>query len=764
MRSSPFLLIALAVAAGIWFASQFSVSLWLAAAAVAVGLLATVGAWRLSGSSESVWSAAFCMLVACGVLRYTLSAPLPGAHSIARYNGQRITLEGVIVEEPDVRPTHTNLRVRPQRLLSAEGSDDQLDDLVLIRFTPQTYTVRWQYGDVVRADGLLDAPPRMSAFDYREYLARQGVFSWMPQPRELVRIGRGEGNPLYARLLEVKDAVRRTVQRMLPMPESALLNGILIGDDNAIPEDLQAAFRRTGTSHIVAISGFNVSVVIALVIPLLSRALNARRAALFAMPAIAIYAVFVGASASVVRAALMAGIGLFGALFWRRGFTLNTLCAAALLMLVANPHTLFDVGFQLSFMATLGLVLYADRLSGPVRAWVQLRLRNERAQKATLLLLDGALVTLAAQLTTLPLILAVYNQFSNVALLTNVLILPLQPPIMILGGLAAFVALLMPPAVGAVVALPAYAFLTATIWIIERLGSFQGASVPVYGFDTPAVLAYYIALFTLTLFLLQPAPTRRAVADLLRSRIGTITVLGLAFIALMLGGVYWFQRPDGRLHMIFVGSSAIIQSPSGKQAVFVGTGDVAAILSRFAPVWDREIELLILPQRSERRRRDALSLLHRYRIGTLIVPADADEQGDSLAEWRQVVESNVTRVMTASVGTSFVLDADVSLVVEMRSPERDGRQTIGARVIHGAVTVDLIGDHRAIAYAPQQTLIFLGPSKADAMRLNDANPRWVVWAEARGVPPRLDPHIRVINLKDVREVAYVSDGRRLSMR
>ena len=757
-------MIVLAVAAGIWFASQFPVSAWLAAMGVAVGLLAVIGAWRLGSSSESIWAAAFCMLVTFGALRYALSAPLPGVHSIARYNGQRVALEGVIVEEPDVRPTHTNLRVRPLRLLGAEQSSDQLEDLVLIRFVPHTHVVRWRYGDVVRASGLLDAPPRMSTFDYREYLARQGVFSWMPQPRELVRLGRSEDSPLYARLLEVKDAVRRTVQRMLPMPESALLNGILIGDDNAIPEDLKGDFRRTGTSHIVAISGFNVSIVIALVIPLLSRVLNARRAALFAMPAIAIYTVFVGGSASVVRAALMAGIGLFGALCWRKGFTLNTLCAAGLLMLVANPHTLFDVGFQLSFMATLGLVLHADRLSNPVRTWAQSRLGNEKARKALLLFLDGGLVTLAAQLTTLPLILVIYNQFSNVALLANVLILPLQPPIMILGALAAFVALLVPLPIASVVALPAHAFLAATIWVVRTLASLPGAAMPVYGFGTPAVLAYYFVLFTVGFFLLQPASTRRAVADLARSRIGTITALGIALVALLLGGVYWFQQPDGRLHMIFVGSSAIIQSPSGKQAVFVGSGDVASILGRFAPVWDREIELLILPQRSERHLRDALPLLHRYRIGTLIVPADADEQGDSLAEWQQAVESNVARVLTASLGASFALDTDVSLAIEIRAPGQDGRQAIGARLIHDAVVVDLVGDHRAVTYASQQTLIFLSPSKADSARLNDAGPRWVVWADSRGVPPRLDPHIRAINLKDTGEVAYVSDGSRLSLR
>ncbi|MCS7056936.1 MAG: ComEC family competence protein [Thermoflexales bacterium] len=735
---------------------------WLPALACGIGALAAIGAWRLRSSAEAVWAAAFCTLVAFGALRYTLSAPLPGPQSIARYNGQRVTLEGVIVAEPDVRPTHTNLRVQPWRVIGASHVDEALDDLVLIRIPAEAGATGWRYGDVVRADGLLDAPPRMSAFDYREYLARQGVFSWMRRPRRLVRIGAGHGNLLVARLLDARDAVRQAVRRILPRTEAALLNGILIGDDKDLPEEVKIAFRRTGTSHIVAISGFNVSIVIALVVPGLGRLLNPRRAALFAIPVIALYTVFVGASASVVRAALMAGIGLFGALHWRKGFTLNTLCAAACLMLVANPQTLFDVSFQLSFTATLGLVLYADRLSGRVREWVQERLHNAYAQKAMLLFLDGILMTLVAQLTTLPLILAVYEMFSNVTLLANALVLPLQPPIMILGGFAAFVGLFAPQVVGALVALPVHALLSATIRIIMWLSDFKGAVTPVYGFGPPAALAYYLILLSLTVFMLQPAAQRRAVADLIRARAGTVATLAIALVAVVLGGIYWFQRPDGKLHAIFMGSSAVIQSPSGKQAVFVGEGNAAALLERVVPVWDREIELLIVPQRNERGRLDALPLLRRYRVGTLLVPSGDEVAGESAAEWQGAVASSVARVVTATPGMSLTLDGDVFVAIEMRAPARDGAQVIGVRVIHGAVAMDLVGDHQALGHPTAPTLIFLAPAKADIAELNAARPRWVVWADSAGTPPiGLDPRIRAVNLKDAGQIAYTSDGARL---
>ena len=281
--------------------------------------------------------------------------------------------------------------------------------------------------------GALEAPPLLSDFDYRDYLARKGILAWMPRVESLQRTGRDAGSPLYAALMAARTALRAAAQKSMPSPESALLTGILIGDDNEIPPQIQEAFRRTGTSHIVAISGFNVSIVIALVVPALSRLLNPRRAALVAIPAILAYTVMVGGSASVVRAAGMALIGLAGQLLWRRGFTVNTLCAGAWAMLAGDPLLLFDGGFQLSCSATLGLALYSDGFQRRATGWVEARLAEGPARRFALSAAEPLLTTLAAQVTTLPLILANFHQFSFALPITNTLVLPLQSAAMILG-------------------------------------------------------------------------------------------------------------------------------------------------------------------------------------------------------------------------------------------------------------------------------------------------------------------------------------------
>ena len=779
-RSNPFVLIALSVAAGVWLAANFPMPTALLAAALAVGVLATIGAAWLRSAHLSIWITACAMLVCLGALRYTLDAPLPAVRSVARYNGQHVTLEGVVVDEPDVRPTHTNLRLRPLRIHTAQASDDALDDLVLVRVAShgahedhsddkalrrrvQSDYKDWAYGSVVHVEGLLDAPPRMSSFDYREYLARRWAFSWIKQPHKLKKVGEAPESWFYLRLLQFKNAMRQSVWSILPAREAALLCGILLGDGRAMPLDVKEAFRRTGTSHLIAISGSNFSILVALTLPLMIRWAGRRRAALLVLPIIALYAVFVGLEASVVRAAVMASVGLVGMLLWRVGITLNTLCAAAFILLIADPHLLFDAGFQLSFSATLGLVLYADRMKDRLYAWASSRIPQRRVQQAVLFVAEVALLTLVTHLTTLPVQWLIFESFSSVALPTNAIVVPLQPPLMISGALGALIATLTAGLtdVGQLAILPAHLLSSLTILIIERFAEFEHALLKVPFFSLPAAAAYYAVLLGSTAFLFQPPIVRRAVARLLWARRSALSVGVAGLTALGLGVLFWFQQPDGRLHLTFVGSSAIVRSPSGRQAVFLGNGDVVNTLRRTMPVGDGELEALILPQRSMRYWQDARFLLEHYRARDLILPPGPDPLTDDMALVWDVVRANTAQIVTATDGLTWALDDQVSLTIALRMPAQDGRQAIGARLSHGEVVIDLVGEQQAIDYQPGAALIFLDAQRTDVVALKAAGPRWVVWADGAGLPPLLRASIRALNLKEVSEATFVSDGRQL---
>ncbi len=752
-RASPFAIIVFAFAAGIWFAAQFPVPAWLSLGVLA---LAVVVIFAVRRNPEAAWAAAFVALLAAGILRYTLALPAL-ANSVAAYNGQFVTLEGVVIEEPDVRPDDVRLRVQVRRLV-AKSVDAQPTGLVLVK---TSRAISWRYGDVIRAFGKIDAPPVLAEFNYRDYLARQGVVSWMPRPDEAQRIGAGEGNPIYAAILALKSAVRLSTQRIMPSPESALLNGILIGDDNEIPPRIASAFACTGTSHIIAISGFNVSVVVALTVPPLGRLLNKRRAALVAIPALVIYTLLVGASASVVRAAVMAVIALIGQLLWRRGFTLNTLCAAAFLMLLANPNTLYDLSFQLSVAATLGLVLYADRFTDAAQRLLERRfgVGPQLSEKIAGALADITLITLAAQITTLPLILVYFHQLPLVTLLTNALILPLQPPAMILGivGSATGIA---SPALGAIAGLPAYALLTVTIRIVMWNAEFNHACVPVYTFDTPAAVACYAALFVITAIVTQPPQARRNLADFARQMLKP----GLILIAIVIVGgtgmALWTQRPDGKLHVTFAGKGAFIQTPAGKQIVFAGGGGVLPVMGQAMPFNDRALELLILTQRSDLARGDTLPVLQRYVVGVALVPEGEDEPSSMLTEWEDAARANARQVMAAPPGTRVVVEPGVVLTIEQRA-----NGAIGARLSYGETVFELAGDAQMISGTVQPgSVVFVGARGASPELLAAAQPRWVVWADTGGAPPRLSNDIRRINLRDVDVIEFVSDGQHIVIR
>lgn len=755
LRSAPFVAIGTALFTGVWLAARFEIPAWNAALLFAVAALGAVGSIVLRAKWATRWLLMTASVLAAGMVRFALTTPEPPPLSLARLSGERVRFEGVIDEEPEYRPTAVHLRVRVTRCFApaipcAEG------ETVLVR-TQADET--WRYGDVVRVVGVVDLPPRMSAFDYRRYLAYRGVFAWIPRPEQVVRLGHQPRSALYAQLLAAKDAVRRAVQRALPMPESALLNGILIGDDRLLPESLKEDFRITGTAHIVAISGANVSLMIALVVTLLGRVLHRRAAALAALPVIALYTLFVGAPASAVRAASMAALGLLGQLFWRRGFTLNTLFAACTFIVLVNPVALFDAGFQLSAAATLGLVLFAERLAAPTRAWFERHVPHALLRKGLNVVSDGVLVTLAAQLTTLPLLILSFHQVSLVALLSNLLILPLQPPIMLLGMGSALVSILVPE-LAPWAALPVRLLLTLTIRAVRWTADFPFAALPVYEIGALGVALAYAASVLLFWFRAQPRFVQHAMLTSLRRDARRWLLVSGSAAVLSVGLLVWFQRPLPQGRLMLRESNAVVQTPSGSQLLFVRRGDALALLRAVQPLWDNEVEWVVMSHADRIAQEAALPVLQRYRVGTLVLPAQpAEGDADLEHEWRIAIR-NAQHVISSALHLTHTVDVATFVRFVPRKPAR-GAQVIGAHVRHGLVLIDLAGEGEPARLEPQTRLLFVAPRALSAAMLAQATPQWVVWADAPGNPPPLPRATRSVSLRQAEWAAFVFDQNQL---
>ena len=360
---------------------------------------------------------------------------------------------------------------------------------------------------------------------------------------------------------------------------------------------MQEAFKDTGTSHIIAISGFNITILAALFAMIFGRVLGRWRGALAALVAIAIYTLLVGADAAVVRAAIMGGLTLFAAQIGRRQDGFNTLAFVAALMALFNPYILWDVGFQLSFAATLGLLLYAEPLS---QAFV--RLTSRYTSQGTAKRLAGPfgeffLFTLAAQVTTLAVIVYHFRRVSLTSLVANPIILPAQPAVMILGGLAVILGMIWLP-LGQLAAYLAWPFVVYTIRAVELMARFPGG---VYTLGEVALL--WIVLYYALLLLLTFGGSRlRALAPAIKP--------SLAFVALgVLTVLVWrtvASAPDGRLHMSVLdvgsGEAILIQSPTGRYLLVDGgpsSSRLSDALGRRLPLTHRRLDYLVVASPTE---------------------------------------------------------------------------------------------------------------------------------------------------------------------
>ena len=655
LRALPFFWLSLAFLAGIVLASQvsFRYDIWLILAGVF--LLFALRPSRLARylrlSNRTYLIIILSLVSFClGGLRYQLSLPKIDAFHIAWYNDREYDLlvTGTLAEPPDYRDTYTNLRLKVEAVDTGSGDLPVEGELLARVFPNETY----EYGERLRIRGKLVTPPENEEFSYREYLARQGVHAYMSQS-EVTHLPGNGGNPIKRAVYAFKDKALENIYRILPDPEASLLAGILLGVDTGLPKDLQQAFKDTGTAHIIAISGFNIAIIAGLFSTLFSRVFGQTRGSIFAILGIAFYTFLVGAEAAVVRAAIMGGISLTVRQIGRRNDGFNALMLSAVVMSIFNPHIPWDVGFQLSFFATLGLILYAE----PFQNWaVNIITRYTSpgiAQKLAAPISEYILLTLAAQLTTLPIMAYHFKRISLVSVIANPFILPVQPAVMIVGGIAVILSLIWLP-LGAIAAYGAWPFIAYTIRMVELFDLLPSGVIVLGNFSLWLVLLFFAALLTWTFF-------RHRLKELFageQTNLPTLPVTTVIIVLTVLVIVTWravFATPDGNLHITFldVGSAdaILIETPGGRN-LLVNGGPSASMLSdglgRRLPPLDHRLDWLIIASTPENQLSGLPRVLERITPSHVLWAGnvEASFSARSLDEWFINEEIPVTRAKT----------------------------------------------------------------------------------------------------------------------
>lgn len=443
-------------------------------------LIFTAGAVLIGGfvsrssRSMTIVAVVFLCTVAAGAARMHAAA-FSGDVALDVWVGEKVIIEGVVRDEPDGRENNVRLPVR----VTVVASTSVESGVKVLVVAPLHTTAK--YGDIVRAKGELRLPESFDAgagreFNYPAFLAKDGI-GYELSFAQVEVIGQASRNPLKAAAIWIKQTYLEGLAQALSEPEAGLAGGITAGDRRGLGSELSETFRTVGLIHIVVLSGYNIMVVIQFLEWMLGSARLWIRSSIAVVVAI-FFALITGFASSSVRAATMAVIATVGKATGRTYLATRALAVVAVGMVVWNPFVLaFDPGFQLSMLATLGLIhispLFAERL-----VWV-----NERFGMREI-----ASATLGTQAAVLPMLLYSSGSLSLYSLPANLLSLVVVPWAMLLSFIAGVAGTVVGP-VAPVIGFPAYILL----WYVTSVADFF-AWLPFANLAVPAFSFWWVLI------------------------------------------------------------------------------------------------------------------------------------------------------------------------------------------------------------------------------------------------------------------------------
>jgi competence protein ComEC len=497
---------------------------------------------------------------------------------ISHFTGwDRISLEGIVDHPPETSRGRTQLLIRSQKVIRS-NHHIPVEGLLLIFLKEEDPSLR--VGDRLRCLCKLYPPHGFhnpGGFSYERHLAFERIHTigFLSEEKGLVKLGGGFKNPFTLQVEGWRDHIRDFLNREAYPPASSIFRALVLGEQGDIPEEIKENFILTGTAHLLAISGDQFGIVallsFSLLIWILKRSeflllsISVRKwAAVLTIPCIILYAFIAGGGISVIRAAIMVITFLFSILLNRERDLLHTLALAAFLILIFSPPSLFDVSFQLSFLAVLSILYLVPRILREFKQeGISLLLKTSWKKKILTYTMLSLLVTGVAILGTAPFVALHFNRFSPIGFFTNLFVIPwvgfLIVPLSLIASVLSF---FFTPL--AILLININGFITL---ILLRILAFF-ASIPYASLFVSTPTIFEIILFYLLLF---------CAVHLRKGKRIQYIFVGLC-IVLALDLAFWnfkdlFQK-DLRLTFIDVGhgDSILIEFPKGNKMLMDGGG------------------------------------------------------------------------------------------------------------------------------------------------------------------------------------------------
>jgi competence protein ComEC len=753
-----------------------------------VGLVLAVGITTLAlrQTAPARWDVPMAALwlgviVVLAMARFAWALPGNDPRNILHAGlGTVVEVRGSVSSEPDVRQKGAFITVAVAEFSPDRGRTWQAAD-----GTVQVYALGAQsafapdYGDSVEFSGTLAAPPQTVP----------GIDAAMGAATVTV-VAHGAGNPLLGAIYRLRAGLAQALEGALPAPEAALIIGILLGLKTPVLRARQPLFVRTGTIHLVVTSGLKVTLVGA-IMARLARPLGRVAGMGLALGSVVGYVLLSGAGPAAIRAGIM-GVILIVARFLGRDYeVLRALGLAVLVMTLVAPDIVWDVGFQLSAVGTLGIAILAPRLRAPLNRWWG-RWRVGRVAA------DVLAATLAAQLATLPIVAITFGIISFVSLLANLLLVPFLPLFLLLGALVGFGGLVAAP-LGALLGLVAWPILRLADLVIEVTAALPGAAITVGNIPGWLTPVWVIGIGCVPLLWRPPQPSvnGQLTAWPWQLRIG----VGLAVVlALFTGAVGVAAAAPSSLTVTFLdvgtgGPATLVRLGNQRTVLIDGGADGTALLSALAttlPFWQRRIDLVVVTEMRPGHYLGLQSLLAAYQIGAVVDPGDLHPTVADAAWYTNLQTAHIPVTHISQGGTIQLAPTAQLAVLNPPRPLYDGtdEQDVNAlvvRLVTPGVRILFAGDANDLALAqasmgqdvsadivqlcllPNEGLV-PGTGWADLLHL--ALPRMVLIAPSARTPPKsgtlaaqptpddpaASPGMQVVHLSGAGTLTLTSDG------
>jgi competence protein ComEC len=668
--------------AGIFLGSKISPP-WLA---LALGLIPFALIPFLPGSRKTLIVAGLCLFTLLGGgLYFPSSLPPTDEHSLRFYNDQGIVeIQGMVAEETDIRDRYCLLTFSASEII-VNSEKEEVSGTALIR-VPRYPT--YHYGDVLKVTGELETPLQFEDFDYKSYLARQGIYSIIYYPGVEV-LDRGQGFKPLQWIYSLRERLSASLASALPEPQGSLAQAILLGLRGNIPDSLYEAFSSTGTAHLLAISGLHISIIIAMFLSFGILVFGRRRSIYIWLTLILtwLYTLLAGMHPPIIRAAIMGSLFLIAEYLGRQRSAIIALAFAAAVMVGVQPNLLWTVSFQLSFLAMAGLILlYPYFQEWGRRGIASLFGARERIAAAGNMITDGFAATLAAIVAVGPLIAYNFGVVSLVALPATFFSLPALPFIIVLAALVAFVGLLASLA-AQILGWLAWLFLSYLILVVQGFDALPHSSLEVTTVSAWHIWGYYAILAGVIAFLNHrkqladfssrfTSRIKKVVEGVPKPRLGFSMkwlILPLLLVAILVWSVA-LTAPDDKLHVSFLdvgqGDAILIQTPNGHDILIDGGPDLQKInleLSKKLPFWDRTIDLMVCTQPQADHVTGLVEVLQRYKVNQVLEPG-VSYNSSIYQEWCNLVEDKGIEYNIARAGQEIDLGNGIEMEV-LNPPE-----------------------------------------------------------------------------------------------